>query len=401
MRLLLLATFVLSSWVSAQALYPVGMRDVLMTNRGAGSALLAARVVYPATVQGFNTPLRSSKTPYPCVVFLAGTSATGRDYVEVGYELASHGFIAVMSDSPINQFALQVLDGIALHAALVDENENRSSFLYQQLQTQRIALMGHSRGGAHVAHVLAQNPGYVCGVAYAPYRGPQLEYTKAYAPLVDVPMLVLGGRGDQISTAEDHVRGFFHELSGIRELKTLHIFDSNCTHYNIAAYLTWQQQMDKEIFDAVHRGVRAWLRAWIEEEPLFLDGVVGDSARGEGHISELSSTSERPQAWIKGPTRIGRDVDFQLCSELGFGIWWFSNSQLPSPLPTPWGGLELHPALLMQLFAAPTTATGFTNVTIPLPNAPWLNRFVLQLQVLAPGRDGYRLSNAFELAPTN
>jgi hypothetical protein len=214
-------------------------------------------------------------------------------------------------------------------------------------------------------------------------------------------MLVLGGRGDQISTAEDHVRGFFHELSGIRELKTLHIFDSNCTHYNIAAYLTWQQQMDKEIFDAVHRGVRAWLRAWIEEEPLFLDGVVGDSARGEGHISELSSTSERPQAWIKGPTRIGRDVDFQLCSELGFGIWWFSNSQLPSPLPTPWGGLELHPALLMQLFAAPTTATGFTNVTIPLPNAPWLNRFVLQLQVLAPGRDGYRLSNAFELAPTN
>jgi pimeloyl-ACP methyl ester carboxylesterase len=271
---------------------------------------------------------------------LAGTSATGRDYVEVGYELASHGFIAVMSDSPINQFALQVLDGIALHAALVDENENRSSFLYQQLQTQRIALMGHSRGGAHVAHVLAQNPGYVCGVAYAPYRGPQLEYTKAYAPLVDVPMLVLGGRGDQISTAEDHVRGFFHELSGIRELKTLHIFDSNCTHYNIAAYLTWQQQMDKEIFDAVHRGVRAWLRAWIEEEPLFLDGVVGDSARGEGHISELSFDQRATASLDQGadPHRSRCRLPALLGTRLRHLVVQQQPAALPAPDAVGWSG---------------------------------------------------------------
>ncbi len=330
---------------------------------------------------------------------MAGTGARGRDYVEIGYELASHGFIAVMSDAPVNAFALQVKNARSLHAALIALNRNKKSFLYQQMRTERLALLGHSCGGSHVAHVLAKNPGYVCGVAYAPYLGLGLGYTKPYSPLVKVPILVIGGKGDKISTAKDHVRGFFEELSAVRGHKVLQILDSRCTHYNIAAYVSSQRKIDHRVFKAVHRSVRAWLRTWIENDFAKLNAVAGDSARREALIDQILIQTERPSAWIKEPIRLGSNAAFQLIAEQGVGIWWLSQGVARRPIPTPWGSIELNPKSAIHLFSVPTSASGFTSATVYLPRMASPKKIRVALQVIALGRNGYRLSNLIKVRP--
>ena len=63
----------------ATAQYPIGWRDVGLTNRGSsGSPTILARVCYPAVAAGQNTPIVQRAGGHPVVVFLHGSGSLGQ-----------------------------------------------------------------------------------------------------------------------------------------------------------------------------------------------------------------------------------------------------------------------------------------------------------------------------------
>ena len=109
--LLAAAAFVAAN-AAAQALLPVGTHDLAWANpTTAGSATLFARVYYPATVAGFDTPPLPSPSGWPTVVFLHGYGQIGSDYGQLASAWSEQGYAVVALDTARFDFAMLRDDG--------------------------------------------------------------------------------------------------------------------------------------------------------------------------------------------------------------------------------------------------------------------------------------------------
>lgn len=385
----------LAGLAPAQTSHAVGYRDLSLANTGAGSKQLKTRVFYPATKTGAGTPLVTSNTGWPTCVLLHGFDKLGRQYLELGFELASHGFVVFTPDTAPKDLALQIQDAIALHGALATLSKDKRSFLVGQIRVDRLALLGHSTGASNVAHVLAKNPGYIAGVAYGPYRGVKLDYTKKASAKVTVPMLVIGGTGEKITPWKPHVLGFYDELTARLPFRELLLFNDDANHFNIVAWVLGKNPRDKEVFLATHRVVRAFLRATIEGKLDALDRAYGLSARKEKRLRQIRLDVKDPLLFRTGSSAIGRRSDFQLAARPGTTLWLFSLR--PARLKTQWGTLGLDPLLLGILGTNLTPKDSFQDLPLTVPKDPLLKGLVFYFQVAAPGRDGTRFSNVITL----
>jgi dienelactone hydrolase len=385
----------LAGVLSSQSRYPVGYRDLALSNTGAGSKILQVRVFYPATKTGAQTALVTRKAGWPSCVFLHGFDKYGNQYVELGFELASRGFLAFMADTAPKDLGLQIQDAIALHPTLARLDQDKSSFLHGQIRADRLALLGHSTGASNVVHVLAANPGYVCGVSYGPFRGVKLDYTKKAAAKVTVPMLVVGGTGEKITPWKDHVLGLYDELTARLAFREMLLLDDDANHFNIVAWILGTNPRDKEVFTSTQQAVTGFLRANVDGDLSALDQTYGLTVRKEKRVDQIRLDVKDPILFRTGTAAIGQVSDFQLAARPGPTLWLFSLR--PATLATQWGTLGLDPLQIAILGINNTGKDHYQNLPLPVPKDPNLKGLVFYFQVAAQGRDGTRFSNTVTL----
>ncbi len=374
MRCTLALVFLSALQVAPAQTYAVGTTDVDWTNlTGVGTPVLAARVHYPAVTAGTNAPVLPQVGGWPVVVFLHGYSMLGSAYASLGDAWARAGFVVVLSDTAQWDFVAQEHDGRALYSAVIDANSQPGVF-HGALDVQRLALAGHSMGGGITGAVLANNPGYLCGIALAPVF-PGI----AVANQVIVPFGILAGTGDVITPWYLFSQPYFDAVGSQDGLKFLYLLNGDCNHMNVAGLST---QPTPLVFDRIADIGVGFLRHFLGVDIAGLEKVVGPEAQAEPRLVSLSQQVTTPQIWAESPLRISGRTRLSVAAEEGLGGVLAALSMGPGVF-TSIGLLMLDPATAFTLAIGYTEPnTGRIDALIELPNMTALIGLPVALQAV-------------------
>ena len=223
-----------------------GYRDLSFPNTtGQGSSTLSARVYYPATAAGANTPMVTPPAGgYPLGVFLHGWLQQGTSYPKLGNFLAKKGYVAVLNNTGQFSSSVQGNDAKAYYPALSVASTQPGNFLQGAIDMNRAALSGHSMGGGNTIEVLANNPGFRCGFVFAPiYPG------ASTTAQVDVPLGVIHGEGDFVLIWSLTGLNVYNQATGVTGLRTFYRMDFSCGHNNLTS-LIQLTSTDQEVWRA-------------------------------------------------------------------------------------------------------------------------------------------------------
>jgi dienelactone hydrolase/archaellum component FlaF (FlaF/FlaG flagellin family) len=134
--------------------YRAGWRSVTVTRPN--NTTFTARLFYPATANGQNTPYDGSGAPYPAITFGHGFFQAVSTYQSTLEHLATHGYFVIATDSESGLFPNHQNFANDLRHSLTyleQENANPASTLFNQVRTDRFGASGHSMGGG--ASILA------------------------------------------------------------------------------------------------------------------------------------------------------------------------------------------------------------------------------------------------------
>jgi len=370
-------TLLLAACASTQA---AGYRDLAFTNpTGQGSSSLQARVYYPATTAGANTPMHAPPPGgYPVVVYLHGWSQFGRNYALLGRALAERGYVAVLNDNTPFNTAVQGLDGAAYFAALSAAATQPTGFLSGAIDMSRAGICGHSAGGGNSVEVLAQNPGYLAGFVFAPiYPG------QATTAQVDVPLAVIHGEGDLVLLWQFTGLNVYNAATGVRGLRTLYLMDFGCGHNNLTGLVQWTAT-DQAVWQRAKRVVLGFFDRYLKRDVAGLDEVIGVAARSEPRLTNLYLSIESPDLFVAGEVALGQTATVHVASEPG-GVLVAAADAVAPPVPTPFGDLQLATSTAFVAFVNLAGGTRFTTDQLPVPNVPALVGASLALQAIGNG----------------
>jgi predicted dienelactone hydrolase len=135
--------------LSDPGIYAVGQVDVTVARTGSGS--FTARVYYPATSAGTETPINFNGAPYAAITFGHGYQQSVDTYASTLQHLASWGFIVIAARSyesslfpDHSRFADDLRDSLTY---LTSENDLPASRFFGAVNTARYGASGHSMGG--------------------------------------------------------------------------------------------------------------------------------------------------------------------------------------------------------------------------------------------------------------
>ena len=388
----------LASQSPAQTLHPVGYRDLSLANTTTkGSKTLKVRVHYPATKAGQNAPILPKKGGWPVVVFLHGFGGLGSNYPDLANRLAARGRVLVMSETARFTPDLQRDDGKALFPTLAAENKKNSSLLFGALDMKRAAVMGHSMGAGNTLRVLAENPGYRCGVALAPWDGKALftnyNYPPTYGPKIKTPFLILHGEGDTRLDWKTTALRWFQASTKVGGLGAFWLFDKACDHKNVARLLSGATKTDREVFAKILAFSEAWLDRYLRDQPQALEGVLSPALLPGKYLRRLYLRVGAPAFWLSGSQKLGSALGLRLLGEPGPGLILFAAKT--GNLATPWGSYLLDPQTSAVLSAAILGAPRSFSLGFTIPQDPALIGLRIPFQGLAQSSlQGLRLSNA-------
>lgn len=155
-------------------------------------------VYYPAE-------LTSSGKTYPIVAFANGTMVSYTFYESLLKELAKIGYIVVGNSETMSG------DGTAQIASIdfiISENSNPSSVLYGKVNTEKIAVVGHSQGGRSAVNAAAADPRIDCVLSIA-----GSNYVEE-AEKLNTPALFMAGTKDMIVDADRWVKTAYDASKG-------------------------------------------------------------------------------------------------------------------------------------------------------------------------------------------
>ena len=357
-----------------------GYRDLSFPNTtGQGSGTLSARVYYPATAAGANTPMVTPPPGgYPLVVFLHGWLQQGTSYPKLGNFLAKKGYVAVLNNTGQFSSSVQGNDAKAYYPALSAASTQPGNFLQGAIDMNRAALSGHSMGGGNTIEVLANNPGFRCGFVFAPiYPG------ASTTAQVDVPLGVIHGEGDLVLIWSLTGLNVYNQATGVTGLRTFYRMDFSCGHNNLTS-LIQLTSTDQEVWRTAKQVMRGFFDRYLGVDQRGLDRVIGDTARAEPRLSELYLSVETPTLWTAGDASLGQAITLHVASEPGPVVVAASDA-LTAPLPTPFGALELDPASLLTTWVSQVGADRYSSQSLTIPGDPSLVGFALALQAIGSG----------------
>lgn len=361
--------------VTAPAQTPgIGTRTVAWLNTsGQGSPTLAATVRYPATSTGIATPVLPHPRGWPVIVFLHGYGVLGLDYSTLADAWVEAGYAVVLQDTCPTDPDCQVHDGRALHDAVIGAIYAAGGVFQYAFDSDRIVLAGHSMGGTGIAAVMANNPGYRCGLAISPVMPPTGD-----ASPVTTPFGVIAGLGDTLTPPPSHAEPFYASASGFTGLKFLYLMDATVGHLDLVAFTAGQPPQPQ-----FARTVAVSTGFFDHVLGLAVDGLeraIGPDALQESLLSSLQFATTEPQMWLADELQIGHTTRISIAAEpLGIAILAAAHDLGPA-IPTPFGTLRIDPA---SLFIAAVGLTGPDrrgDLTVPIANDPALIGLRVALQ---------------------
>ncbi|MBL8730060.1 MAG: hypothetical protein JNM25_16665 [Planctomycetes bacterium] len=370
---LLCFLFAAASAVTAQN--AVGVRNVAWPNpTGQGSGSLTARVLYPATVPGTDAPLSPRAGGWPVIVFLHGFTLLGNSYQTLGTRWAERGFVVVLSNTAQFDNLRQEDDGRALLPALQAANAAPGGPFAAGLDLARVALTGHSMGGGNVANVLAGNPGYRCGFAFAPVppRGNN-------GALVTVPLGLVAGNGDTIAPPNANALPYYQSLTSSAECRLLYLLNGDATHTNLAGLFVSGATATAVFERAADVGL-GFVQHALDVDATGLEAALGPGALAEPRLVVCERAFARAQTWAEAPLAIGATVRISAGVEPGPVGLGAALAPLVAPVPTPFGELRLDPAFAFVLQSGVVGAERRFDVAIPLPSDPTLVGVIVAVQ---------------------
>jgi dienelactone hydrolase len=382
LRFLLLTLAVATASLEAQSPYALGQRDVGWPNlTGQGTTTLICRVHYPATVAGTDAPVLTRTGGWPTVVILHGYATPGPFYGTLGAAFAEAGFIAVVSNTALFDEVEQEQDARALYHAVRAAHVDSGSPFYGAFSTDRIGLAGHSMGGGNTANVLASNPGYRCGFAFAPK-----DARGNCARSVDVPFGMVVGQQDSITPWQDNALAIYDELRNYTESKTLHVLADPANHGNVAG-LSLPVGTNDPSFAASFAVARGFFERFLADDSAGLDAVLGPTTATDPRYASIRAEIEAPQAWTDGALRLGQSSRLSIGAEPGGCGIVTGAFPLSTPVPTPFGDLLVDPSSLYMAFSGFASSGRRFDVPLAVPNLPGLAGFTLHAQSFGRSRD--------------
>ena len=345
--------------ICAQAPHAVGTTTVAWPNTtGLGSPTLDSTVYYPAVTEGVDSPLLRQSTGWPVVVFLHGYSFLGQDYTWLGETWAGQGFVAVLSNTAQYDYVCQGQDGRALYSAVLAENARPGSFFEGAFDVSRLALAGHSMGGGMTGAVLANNPGYRCGLALAP------AFPGAVAAQVTAPFGIVVGTGDWVTPWGWYSLPYYHAIASQDGLKFLYLLNQDCDHMNIAGLSRYPSS---SVFQRVADVGVGFLNHFLDLGTGGLERAVGPEAQAESRFLMLSQEIAKPQIWAAHPLQIGRGTRLSVAAEQGPGGIIAASAVGPG-CSTPLGTLMLDATTAFILATGRARADRRIDVHVSVPN---------------------------------
>ncbi|MBK8097346.1 MAG: hypothetical protein IPK26_09570 [Planctomycetes bacterium] len=307
------------------------------------------------------------------VVFLHGFAIQGSAYSALGNAWASRGMVVVLSNTAQFDNVGQEHDGRALHGAVLAANATVGGPFAGAFDVGRMALAGHSMGGGNVANVLANNPGYRCGLAFAPVlpRG-------SNAGAVTTPLAIVVGAGDTITPAATQAQPFYQAATATTGLRMLYLLDNDCTHTNVAG-LFLGGGVGTQVFERATGVGLGFLRHFLAVDITGLEGALGDDARQEPRRVGTSLLVEQPQVWTWPAMQVGATARLSVASEPGLGGIVAAPTLAP-PTPTPFGELLVDRAAAFVAVIGIADSARRIDGGVTVPNDPVFAGMTLALQ---------------------
>lgn len=387
-----LLALVLTAGALAQTASPVGVRSVAWPGTApVTSSSLLATVHYPAATAGPNAPVLPHPTGWPVVVFLHGLGWLGQDYAALADAYVAEGFVVVLSDTCQWDWACQEADGLALHGALVAADADPGDPLFGALDTNRIALVGHSMGGRSIAQILTTNPGYRAALALAP------ALPLVAADAITVPFGVVVGDGDTLTTWNHNALPYYLAVTNHGSLKFLSLLGIACDHMNLAGLVPapWSPTTTTIFGRSVAIG-GGFLRHAMDVDPTALDQVLGVPPLADANVVMVQREATVPQMWVDEVFHIGQPSRVAVALD-GFIAALLASASLIPPVQTPWGVMAIDPGTTFVVGLALLGPTGNAEFPLVTPADPQLIGTSIALQAITDSNGDLSFSNAWAI----
>ncbi len=184
-----------------------------------------------------------------------------------GSRLASHGFAVLVLDtnSPQDRPEARADALMAGIDTLQAESRRRGSPLYNRIDTQKMAVMGHSMGGGG-AMIAANNNGHRlrASIPFTPWQ-PDADFSNT-----TVPTLVLAGESDTIASIVDHAWPHYASLPYSTHRAYLEI--ANGDHFI-------GNNIGEQWHPLLGRYAIAWLKLYMDHDLRYAEFIYGDIPR--------------------------------------------------------------------------------------------------------------------------
>jgi dienelactone hydrolase len=178
--------------------YQVGYTIIFNISKTPGKDL-PLYIIYPAEETGRDTSVEESNAPYPTLFTSTGYSQGPNSFLQFAERVSSHGFAVIVVGS--SAYALATERSNDLMTALdwiLEQNDNQSFKLSNLVDVSRLAVSGHSTGGAGSVITASKESRFnVCIPMAAALTPKYSEVGPEYAENIQMPILIIVGEDDR------------------------------------------------------------------------------------------------------------------------------------------------------------------------------------------------------------
>lgn len=266
--------------------------------------------------------------PFPTIAFAHGFSMFGltngaRDNAGNGEHLASWGYVVAIPVLP-DDVEGRIADMQAVMSYLETESDTPGSFLYQKADTERLAVVGHSFGGATILALAARDARVKAAVALDPvyHQGgpgegeePVIWDPAIEGPDIAIPTCILGAPASNCNSEADYAE-IYPFVGATHKASFLIAGASHCDFMDPghwACSLVCEGTTDPARTQLVQKYTTAWLNYYLQLNTDYYDYLYGTEADADvtaGHIERQVATAPR------GLTATGASDAIRLAWEL-------------------------------------------------------------------------------------